>query len=589
MIRGLCLASAALLLATPAARAKSDLAPGNYILYYATNAANEEAMALLKVEHKGGKDVAELVDAQGMELRDFAVDGKKVSFVLDAFGRKLAFDGTVSAKDPKAAVGTFGDDRLITRGRLDPTEKEKLEQADRFKTTKLPETLQKAQKLTNEVQRLRSQVRQAQGDEAKAEMKKKLEAAQKEADEQAPALYREVLEKHADEPAVVDAALAALANAEKSGTKSDEVAKWLKAVDAFAAVYGPRYQLEAVARCLDALASQKGYEAVALESADALAKALPESASPARQSRILKTVRVAQVKAGKADLAKQTEARLARVEEAMDKEYLALVPPFKPAKFQGRKEKSERVAVMELFTGAQCPPCVAADVAFDALLKSYAPTDVVFLQYHMHIPGPDPLTNEDGEARWKYYGNLRGTPSTLFNGKTGAGGGGGMGQAEGKFKAYKGVLDPLLEAEAPLSITGKATRQGDTVGIAVDVAGAKGSADKKLRLRIALVEETVKYVGGNGLRFHHHVVRAMPGGAEGAAITEEKLAKKTEINLADLRKALAKYLDESAKEREFPTPDRPMDLRKLRVVAFVQDDATKEILQAVQLDVPDGK
>jgi hypothetical protein len=589
MIRGLCLVSAALLVAAPAARAKSDIAPGNYILYYAPNAAGEQAMAMLKVEHKGGKDVAELVDAQGMELRDFTVDGKKVSFLIDAFGRKLTFDGTVSEKDPKAIVGTFGDDRLITRGRLDPTEKEKLEQADRFKTTKLPEPMQKAQKLTFEVQRLRNQVRLAKDDEAKAEAKKKLEAAQKEADEQAPALYREVLEKHASEPAVVDAALAALPKAEKAGAKADEVTKWLKAVDTFATAYGPRYRLESVARCLDALASQKGYEAVALESADALAKALPASASPATQSRILKTVRVAQEKAGKADLAKQTEARLAKVEEAMDKEYLATVPPFKPAKFQGRKEQTGRVAVMELFTGAQCPPCVAADVAFDALLKSYTPTDVIFLQYHMHIPGPDPLTNDDSEARWKYYGNLRGTPSTLFNGKSDAGGGGGMGQAEGKYKAYMTVLNPLLETEATLNITGSTTRQGDTVGIAVDVTGAKGAADKKLRLRIALVEETVKYVGGNGLRFHHHVVRTMPGGAEGAAITEDKLAKKAEVNLAELRKTLAKYLDESAKEREFPNSDRPMDLRKLRVVAFVQDDATKEILQAVQLDVPGGK
>ena len=54
---------------------------------------------------------------------------------------------------------------------------------------------------------------------------------------------------------------------------------------------------------------------------------------------------------------------------------------------------------MEIFTGAECPPCVAADVGFDALLKSYKPTEFIGLQHHLHIPGPDPLTNADTVAR----------------------------------------------------------------------------------------------------------------------------------------------------------------------------------------------
>ena len=58
------------------------------------------------------------------------------------------------------------------------------------------------------------------------------------------------------------------------------------------------------------------------------------------------------------------------------------------------------MALVELFTGAQCPPCVAADIAFDAeAVKSYKAADVVLLQYHLHIPGPDPLTNADSEKR----------------------------------------------------------------------------------------------------------------------------------------------------------------------------------------------
>ena len=77
--------------------------------------------------------------------------------------------------------------------------------------------------------------------------------------------------------------------------------------------------------------------------------------------------------------------------------------PFKPSEFKGRKGESKRVALVELFTGAYCPPCVAADIAFDAAMETYKPQDVILLQYHTHIPAPDRLTNADTEdARDKY-------------------------------------------------------------------------------------------------------------------------------------------------------------------------------------------
>ena len=121
---------------------------------------------------------------------------------------------------------------------------------------------------------------------------------------------------------------------------------------------------------------------------------------------------------------------------------------------------------MELFTGAQCPPCVAADVAFDALLKTYKPTELVGLQYHLHIPGPDPLTNKDTEARQQYYGDeISGTPSTFFNGHSQAGGGGPMQASEQKFNEFRGIIDSQLEARGRRQVEVSATRQGDQIEI----------------------------------------------------------------------------------------------------------------------------
>jgi hypothetical protein len=146
------------------------------------------------------------------------------------------------------------------------------------------------------------------------------------------------------------------------------------------------------------------------------------------------------------ELARDAETRHVKLETKLDEEYRAKVPPFKPASYTGPKDsKAGQVVLMELFTGAQCPPCVAADVAFDALLQTYKPADFIGLQYHRHIPGPDPLTNNDSEARQQYYGEkITGTPSTFFNGRGEAGGGGPMGISAQKYKQYRAIIDKIL-------------------------------------------------------------------------------------------------------------------------------------------------
>ena len=204
---------------------------------------------------------------------------------------------------------------------------------------------------------------------------------------------------------------------------------------------------------------------------------------------LLKVLATAQKAAGKTDAA--IEARLAKVEGALDAEYVKKVPPFTPEKFAGRKDKeANRVVVMELFTGAQCPPCVAADVAFDALEKAYEHKDLILLQYHMHIPGPDPLTNPNTVSRWDYYlakfpQGVRGTPTTLFDGKPSAGGGGGMANSKGKFEEYKAIIDGLLEQKSEIKLGGNAKLAGDMVTVDVNVEGIKEPGDK-LKVRVIL-------------------------------------------------------------------------------------------------------
>ena len=70
-----------------------------------------------------------------------------------------------------------------------------------------------------------------------------------------------------------------------------------------------------------------------------------------------------------------------------------------------------------------------------------------------------------------------------------------------------------LEAKTELQVGGSAKRAGDKVTVSVDLDGVKDPGEK-VKLRVLLVEEKVKYVGGNGMRFHHMVVRALAGGPD---------------------------------------------------------------------------
>ena len=58
-------------------------------------------------------------------------------------------------------------------------------------------------------------------------------------------------------------------------------------------------------------------------------------------------------------------------------------------------------------------------------------------------------------------------------------------------------------------------------------------------MRLVLVEEWVRYLGSNGLPYHHRVVRALPGGPNGFSLTKETKQAVT-FDLANLRKELAK-------------------------------------------------
>jgi hypothetical protein len=217
--------------------------------------------------------------------------------------------------------------------------------------------------------------------------------------------------------------------------------------------------------------------------------------------------------------------------------------------------------------------------------RTYGPGEAVLLQYHLHVPGAEPMSAPDSYDRFDYYADaykpkVRGTPSNFFNGKLDATGGGSREDAEDKYKEFCGVINKMLETPDTVKLSATAVRKGDKIAITAKVAGLDKPGEK-VRLRLALVEDWVRYKGGNGMQYHHRVVRAMPKGAEGINLKQKGMEHQATVDIEELRAALNKFLNE-----EYP-PDspRPMRMRNLSVVAFVQDDANYEVLQAVNVPV----
>lgn len=369
--------------------------------------------------------------------------------------------------------------------------------------------------------------------------------------------------------------LTLLSQAAEKKAKPEEVRSWAAKAVKSAEAYGPAWHRSVVLAAAEILGDQKGFEAIALNYARQAERLMTDKDGPAFRKKVLDALAAALAAGGKKDEAKEVRDRIGKLDFSIQTE-----------PYPGRKGKGDRVVLVELFTGAQCPPCVAADLAFDALGKAFKPTEVVRLQYHLHVPGPDPLTSPDADERARFYAKaVEGTPTALFNGRPLPVGGGGREDAQETYDEYMAALPALLHQTARAKVSATAKREGTKVTIAVEASADKGAGERP-RLRCVLVEEEVDYTGANGVAKHHHVVRSFPGGVEGMKLTAGNSIKKSlTVDLAALKKDLTTYLDKVAEDTPFPKKDRPMDLKKLRVVAFVQDDATNEVLQAAQADV----
>ncbi|MGI4854215.1 MAG: hypothetical protein ACRYF4_09250 [Janthinobacterium lividum] len=311
----------------------------------------------------------------------------------------------------------------------------------------------------------------------------------------------------------------------------------------------------------------------------------------------------------------------AGLEADLDRRYTELNPsPFTPA--PRKPVAAAHAALLELFTGSSCMPCMAADIAAETLLNTYRRGEVVVLEWDEHVPRPDPLANPASVARAEMLG-AGNTPIFYLDGKRMAVFGG---TREGAAETYSGLTRLVdLQMQRPSGVALRLTANADVDGIVHVAASATTQAAGLLKditadeiapwpgdsiaaaershtdadfppqlvVNFALVEDDVRYSGENGMRFHQAVVRAT---ASDPAFGQPLHPGTTEefhptFDPAAIKSGLGEYLArfETANDRfgpvQFLSREVSLAPEHLGVVAWVQDTRTHRVVQAAFVPV----
>jgi len=231
----------------------------------------------------------------------------------------------------------------------------------------------------------------------------------------------------------------------------------------------------------------------------------------------------------------------------------------------------QKRVMVEQFTQASCAPCAEQNPGFNQILFNNA-EQVVALKYQTSFPGFDPMNEHNPDEvliRRQYYG-VTGVPNVYLNGED-AGLSSDVTAAQVN-NAYQETTP--LEMELSHSLT----EDLDSISITCLIRNvAEDSFDvADAVLHVAIVEEALEFPippGSTDEQDFYSVMRKMLPNVGG-----------TELGLIPGGDSAVVTIDA-------PLPDYIYDYSQIGAVAFVQDDASKEMFQATlseSLGKPEG-
>ena len=241
-------------------------------------------------------------------------------------------------------------------------------------------------------------------------------------------------------------------------------------------------------------------------------------------------------------------------------------------------EAGNRTVLVELLTGMQCPPCVAADLALSAIGKTFPTSEVIVIRHHQHVPLPDGLVNQDSEERGAFY-ETGAAPTVAVDGividpRYYAG---PIQIAGSAYSVFRKVIDPRVAEKTDITLNLTASVTDGQLNASVVANGISDDLLPSCRLRMAIVENEVRTIvpnGSNGIRDHEYLVREMLGGAKGIPPKKGELKYSITIPMAEIQEHAVDYIKryETGRGFQFPEPMKPPIRGALSLVAWVQND-----------------
>jgi len=218
-----------------------------------------------------------------------------------------------------------------------------------------------------------------------------------------------------------------------------------------------------------------------------------------------------------------------------------------------------KMVLVEHFTNASVTASRTADSALDALANSN-PFDIIDIQYHTSFPGADPFNEQnkvDPGTRVLFY-QLSAVPVSILNGGI---------SSSFRFDYDEMPLDPVLVKVQSLndpefSIDLQTTMMDNSLSVNAELRPLQRIMNRQVTLHIAIVERKITSVtGSNGVTSFESVLKTILSSTS--------------------------YTNNWDPDVDFKTVTENWNLKhtyntdEIRVIAFVQDEATREIYQAM--------
>lgn len=235
--------------------------------------------------------------------------------------------------------------------------------------------------------------------------------------------------------------------------------------------------------------------------------------------------------------------------------------------------QSQRMVLIEEGSNASCGPCAAQNPGFKTLLDANT-TKAISLKYQWYFPGYDPMHDHnptEANGRFDGYYAQNGVPTAMIDGKvpdtldTPSFDPTRLGWYEGAPGGFsQAMIDERYAVPASFDIDLTYTLTPETITVTATTTCTQATQGN-FKLRIAVIEEHIDFAtapGSNGETDFYHVMKKFLPNADGVAMASSYAVGETFTttqtwDLANI-----------------------YDINEVAVVAFIQNDANKEVMQA---------